>query len=222
LALRLALLRIPTLTRPRSAEKQALIVSAATELFAARGYANVTVPEIAARARVGLGTLYLRFPSKEALGNAVFRRCKLAWKAAVLDPWVVGGGAQAELADYWSRLARFVEELPHEARYLEESAHGHPLDRESQALREALSRTSAERVAAWIASGQVRRLPIEVVGALVHGTFWRIFLDAPSGRRRALLSAGRDAVWRALVPDARDHRGVAAKGRKPKRRRSPR
>jgi AcrR family transcriptional regulator len=185
--------------RPRSIEKEGFIVSAATELFAERGYANVTVPEVARHAGVGLGTLYLRFPSKEALGNAVFRHCKLAWKAAVLDPWIVSEGAEAELSDYWSRLTRFVDACPHEASYLETTPLGHPLDAESQELRATLSRRSAERVAAWIASGQVRALPIEVVAALVHGTFWRIFLDAPSSRRRALLTAGRDTVWRALA-----------------------
>jgi AcrR family transcriptional regulator len=208
------------MARPRSAAKDALIVSAATELFADRGYAHVTVPEIAARARVGLGTLYLRFASKEALANAVFRRCKLAWQTAVLDPWAEGGGAEAELADYWSRLARFVNERPHEARYLEESAHGPPLDRESQELRTALSRRSAKRVAAWIASGQIRPLPIEVVGALVHGTFWRISVDAPSGRRRSLLAAGREAVWRALATSAVGARAAKSKPRKAKRRRA--
>jgi hypothetical protein len=53
-------------------------------------------------------------------------------------------------------------------------------------------------VGAWIASGEVRPLPLEVIAALVHGTFWHLFLDAPRRRRQALLREGRDAVWRAL------------------------
>jgi TetR/AcrR family transcriptional regulator, repressor of fatR-cypB operon len=179
-----------------------VILAAATELFAARGYANVTVPEVAARSRVGLGTLYLRYPSKEALGNAVFRHCKLTWKEAVLDPWTTKGDAKAQLRDYWARLTRFVEKHPDAARYLETTPLGHPLDPDSQALRDELGRRSAEHVGAWIASGEVRPRPIEVVAALVHGTFWHIFLDAPSDRRRALLSAGREAVWCALASPA--------------------
>jgi AcrR family transcriptional regulator len=185
-------------SRPRSAEKERIILAAATELFARRGYANVAVPEVAARARVGLGTLYLRYPGKEALGNAVFRHCKLAWKEAVLDPWTTRGGARAQLKGYWQRLTRFVERHPDEARYLESTPLGHPLDGGSQALRDELGRRSADHVGAWIASGEVRPLPIEVVAALVHGTFWHVFIEAPRRRRRAMLEQGREAVWRAL------------------------
>jgi AcrR family transcriptional regulator len=184
--------------RPRSAEKERLILAAATKLFAAHGYANVAVPDVAERARVGLGTLYLRYPSKEVLGNAVFRHCKLAWKEAVLDPWTMRGSAEAQLSDYWSRLTRFVESHPNEARYLETTPLGHPLDAASQALRKELGRRSAEHVGRWVAAGEIRTLPVEVVAALVHGTFWHIFLEAPRRRRRAMLEQGREAVWRAL------------------------
>lgn len=185
-------------TRPRSADKERVILAAATQLFAERGYSNVTVPEVAALARTGLGTLYLRYPSKEALGNAVFRHCKLAWKESVLDPWGMKGDARTQLRDYWARLTRFTEKHPHEARYLETTPLAHPLDTASQDLRDELSRASAEHVATWIASRQVRPLPIEVVAALVHGTFWHIIVDAPRRTRRKMLEQGCEAVWRAL------------------------
>ncbi len=180
-----------------------MILAAATELFAERGYANVTVPEVAARARVGLGTLYLRYPSKEALGNGVFRSCKLVWKATVLDPWERSGGADVQLRDYWSRLTTFVEKHPNEARYLETTPLPHPLDGDSQALRNELGRKTGERVGSWIASGEIRSLPIEVIAAIVHGTFWHIFNEAPRRKRRAMLEQGREAVWRALRPALR-------------------
>lgn len=186
------------MARPRSAEKERRILLAALELFAARGYANVAVPEVAAGAGVGLGTLYLRFPSKEALGNAVFRHCKLTWKEAVLEPWTTRGGAKAQLDDYWSRLVRFVERHPNEARYLETTPLGHPLDEASQALRHELGLRSAERVGAWIAAGEVRAVPIEVAAAVVHGTFWHVFTEAPRRKRKVMLEQAREAVWRAL------------------------
>jgi AcrR family transcriptional regulator len=183
--------------RPRSAEKEQEILEAATALFAQNGYANVTVPEVAARAGVGLGTLYLRYPSKEALGNAVFRHCKEAWRLAVLEEWSTRGSARAQFHAYWARMERFVEACPSEAHYLETNPIGHDLDQESQALRDRLSVRSAAHVQAWIDSGEVRPLPIEVVAALVHGTFWRL-ASAPRPTR-ATLRKGRDAVWRALA-----------------------
>jgi AcrR family transcriptional regulator len=68
------------------------ILDAATELFAERGV-DVAVEDIAARACVGIGTFYRRFPDREALVEAVFankldRILELAEAArAIEDPW---------------------------------------------------------------------------------------------------------------------------------------
>lgn len=53
-------------------EKRPLILKAATEVFSERGFAAVTVAEIADRAGIGKGTVYEYFSSKEELLFAVF------------------------------------------------------------------------------------------------------------------------------------------------------
>jgi AcrR family transcriptional regulator len=58
-----------TLTR-RERKKQRThnaIVAAARELFAVRGYDDVTIPEIAERAEVAVSTVFAHFPSKDAI-----------------------------------------------------------------------------------------------------------------------------------------------------------
>jgi len=67
--------RVPTTppSRPsrRSTEEvRALIVDAATRLFAERGYAQTTMRDIAATARIALSVLYRQFSSKERLFSA--------------------------------------------------------------------------------------------------------------------------------------------------------
>jgi len=52
--------------KPDSA-KRAQILRAATDVFSARDFHTVTVDDVAAAARVGKGTLYLYFPTKEQL-----------------------------------------------------------------------------------------------------------------------------------------------------------
>ena len=61
----------PQTQRERVASKEDAIVGAAYELFAAQGFAKTTMSEIARRARVAEGTLYLYFNNKEALARAV-------------------------------------------------------------------------------------------------------------------------------------------------------
>ncbi|MEE4270825.1 MAG: TetR/AcrR family transcriptional regulator [Thermoanaerobaculales bacterium] len=63
------------MSSPRSTprgEKRPLILGAATELLAERGFAAVTVAEIADRAGIGKGTVYEYFSSKDELLFAVF------------------------------------------------------------------------------------------------------------------------------------------------------
>ena len=57
--------------RERLEGKESAIVGAAYELFAANGFAKTTMSEIAGRAQVAEGTLYLYFNNKNALARAV-------------------------------------------------------------------------------------------------------------------------------------------------------
>src|SRR5919202_1014810 len=59
--------------RKDAARNRQRILAAATELFAERGL-SVTLHDIAARAGVGVGTIYRHFPTKEPLIDAVFER----------------------------------------------------------------------------------------------------------------------------------------------------
>src|SRR5688500_12458989 len=71
------------------------IFAAATELFAKRGYHDVTVAEIAARARVAKGTFFVHFATKDAvvaeLVGVQTRAAKKARAAAL-----AGGGSRVD------------------------------------------------------------------------------------------------------------------------------
>jgi len=60
--------------RRRKEARPAEIIAAALESFAERGFAATRLEDIAARAGVTRGTLYLYFPSKEELFKAVVRQ----------------------------------------------------------------------------------------------------------------------------------------------------
>jgi AcrR family transcriptional regulator len=61
--------------RPRDPEVDAAILGAAMDLLAEAGYARLTMDQVAARARVGKASVYLRWPNKVALvAEAIQRR----------------------------------------------------------------------------------------------------------------------------------------------------
>ncbi len=62
----------------QESEKAARILAAARELFLRRGFKSVTIAEIAERAHVGKGTVYLYWPTKEDLAVGLFSREFLA------------------------------------------------------------------------------------------------------------------------------------------------
>ncbi len=60
-------------------ERAALILQAAEEVLAEKGYHETSMDEIAARVGVAKGTVYLHFPSKEDLVFALFEQELVTW-----------------------------------------------------------------------------------------------------------------------------------------------
>ena len=87
--------------RRDAARNRERILAAAAELFTERGL-QVTLDEVAHRAGVGVGTVYRRFPDKEALTDALFEERLTALvdlaQQALADP------------DEWAGLVSFLEQ----------------------------------------------------------------------------------------------------------------
>ncbi|HZR55028.1 MAG TPA: helix-turn-helix domain-containing protein [Streptosporangiaceae bacterium] len=86
--------------RADAARNRDAIVAAAKEVFAAQGL-SASLEEIAARAGVGIGTLYRRFPARRDLIAAALA-CQVAEYAAAAERGRAAG-------DAWAGLAGFVE-----------------------------------------------------------------------------------------------------------------
>jgi AcrR family transcriptional regulator len=95
-------------TRADAVRNRERVVAAAAEVFAEKGEAAV-VPEIAARAGVGKGTVYRCFPTKDHLVAAVASE-RVRWferearaAAAAEDPWGAFGAFVERAAEAHSR-----------------------------------------------------------------------------------------------------------------------
>lgn len=95
----------PPLPRRRKEARPGEILEAALALFTERGFSATRLEDIAARAGVSKGTLYLYFPGKEAIFTALVRHAVLpniARVEALAEGW---SGPQASL------LRRMIELL---------------------------------------------------------------------------------------------------------------
>src|SRR6478736_1747728 len=72
----------PVQLPPERADKRAAILRAAIDVFAARGFFNAQVADVARAAGVAAGTVYLYFKSKDDLLVSIFER---TMKEAIAD-----------------------------------------------------------------------------------------------------------------------------------------
>jgi TetR/AcrR family transcriptional regulator, repressor of fatR-cypB operon len=198
--------------RPAAADKRAAIIAAALELFNERSFNGTPMPLVAERAGVGAGTIYRYFASKDALGNAVYRECKLAVQRHLLERARSGLSPRQEFSAMWHGLWEFFKENPAAFRFLETHNHGSYLDRASGATSDAVSVSIADFVRRGQVAGVIRRGEPAVLIAMAFGAFIGLVKEADAGRfalTRRLVESAEECGWAMLcVPPARGRRGA--------------
>jgi len=92
----------------RAAERRAAIVQAAMDEFIARGFAATRLDDIAKRAGVAKGTIYLHFKDKESMFEELIRTAIVPFVGRLASPLPAGGSVR----DMLEVLARmFLQEV---------------------------------------------------------------------------------------------------------------
>jgi AcrR family transcriptional regulator len=188
--------------RPKVDDKRRLILEAALQAFAQRGYHGVTVPEVAEAAGVGAGTVYRYFTDKQDLVNHVFREAKGRLRDAIGGELVPDlREPRAQFLELWKRLVLFVRREPLTFQFLEMQDHTPYLDAESRQVELGVL------IPLWMAGQQLaqqsvtRDLPVDVLIAMIWGALVGLIKSERLGYLRlddeTLLRAG-EACWAAL------------------------
>lgn len=179
------------------------VIDAALELFAEGGYHGTSIPAVMERAKIGGGSLYRLFESKEVLVNAVFKDAK--WRLArTLGEDLPANLEPRELFDeFWARLVRFARTEPVAFRFLELQDHVPYLDGESRQLEIAVLAPIAIACMDFQRRGVFRAdIAPDTVMAFVWGAFVGLMKAERLGYTKlgpASLDAARDACWRAFA-----------------------
>ena len=185
-----------------SGTRRDAVLRAALELFAERTYGAAPVPEIAARAQVGAGTVYRHFQSKEALANVVYRRCKGAMDDALRLAMESSGSVQERFLGLWMGLAAMAREDSTAMRFLELQHHNEYLDEESRGVSDAVFARAEKFMREGQESGAMRSGDPAIIISLVFGAFVGLFKESCAGRlaweNPELLDAGQ-RVWRMIA-----------------------
>lgn len=195
------------------------ITAAALDLFVERGFANTRLEDVAARAGISKGTLYLYFANKEELFKAVLREALIARMTEFKDIIETYEGSTFDLVrmlvlGWWDRIgSRPISGIPKlilaEARNFPEIARFY-LDEVVQpgrAMLAAVLRRGMDR-------GEFRQLDPDAVGHLLMApmlmiALWRNSLEA------CCQDARIDALGMLEAHIDMLNRGLAAEGKTP-------
>jgi len=186
----------------RVVDKRTAIIDAAVSLFARKGFHGTTVPEIAAGARVAVGSVYRYFDTKEALVNAAIGERK----QAMLDTMVAANGAGGDLETrfrrVWRALVAFAIAHPDDFRFFEMHYHDSYLDASSRALGERLMATGVAFLDEIGRAYKVASPSSEVLVSLVWGALVGLLKSADQGFLKLdpqLVDAAGLVLWHAVT-----------------------
>jgi AcrR family transcriptional regulator len=186
---------------PAKGDKADAILDAALDLFAERGFDGTAVPLVAARAKVGAGTIYRYFPSKEHLVNKLFQRWKQRLGRALLDGFPFDAPHREQFHHFWMRAADFARKHPSALRFLELHHHAPYLDEESHAVEKAVLEP-ARMFFEETARRQITK-PFDpmLLGSIVWGALMGLFKAHWEGRlvvTDEVLAQAEDCCWEAI------------------------
>ncbi len=201
--------------RRRSEARPAEIVQAALDVFAEKGFAAAKLDEIAARAGISKGALYLYFETKEDLFRAVVREAvapNLDMVEAVLAQTAMPFPDMMRLV--FERLAQVIgttrlgsvaKLVIGESRNFPELArvwHDEVVSRALGALSSALAKA---QVRGQIRQGEPRLQAFSLVGPVLMGVIWQETftpIGAPALELKSLIAEHADIVLTGLKPRA--------------------
>jgi AcrR family transcriptional regulator len=109
--------------RPKDDKKIALIFSATLELVEQIGVAGITMRQIARKAKIATGTLYIYFKDKNELINALFRDCRSSSIKIYFEGYNADELFATSFKKVWKNIVRHRIENFEEAVFIEQCYH---------------------------------------------------------------------------------------------------
>src|SRR5215203_6352785 len=172
-----AAVAVPLPSRAAS-DKRGAILAAALRLIARLGLHAAPMSAVAREAGVATGTLYLYFPSKEAMINALYlevladrdRSMAVDAEGARRD----GAIGRAGLWAFWHGLARWHLEHPDASSCLLQCQTSAILTDDTREAERRRNADGLENFDAAVAAGRLRDIPLQVFWALVAGPIFTL------------------------------------------------
>jgi AcrR family transcriptional regulator len=191
-----------------SPDKRQAILAAALRLIARLGIHAAPMSAVAREAGVAAGTLYLYFPSKEAMINALYlelledrdRSMRTGEEGASSE----GTDGRAGLWTFWHGLARWHLDHPDASSFLHQFKSSAMITAETRELERRKNAGGLASFEQAVAAGQLRDLPLQVFWALAVGPIFLLAQMRDAGEMEItddVLRSTFDGVCRGVLPE---------------------
>jgi len=185
--------------RPRSDEKRAAILEAATTIIVERGLSAPTA-SIAKLAGVANGSFFTYFETKSDLFNQLYLELKKDMAAAIMKDFPVNATLRDQTRHVWQAGTNFAMASPHKRRAMVQLAVSDEITPQTRAAAEALARGFGQFVTRLREHGSLRNVPITFAGsimnALSEATIEAMVKDPDNAQKHC--ETGFEAFWRAI------------------------
>lgn len=185
--------------RPRSDEKRAAILEAATRFIVAHGLSAPTAG-IAKEAGVANGSLFTYFNTKTELFNQLYLEIKSELSLAILKGDSDSLEVREQYFNVWENWTRWAVLNPQKRAVLAQLAVSDELAPETRAAGHKTMAPVADLLKRIIANGPMEKVPLSFVSALMNATA-EATIDAMSQdpvHAKKHCKTGFDALWRML------------------------
>lgn len=190
-------------------EKRDAILAAALRLIARFGLHNAPMSAVAREAGVAVGTVYLYFPSKEAMINALYLHVledrNRTWKRERMATADTPLDARAALWETWNGLAHWHLENEEGSNLIAQCRASGILSDETRAFEQQMDAQGLVVYERSVAEGHIRSMPRYVLWALLAGPVYALVQMRDAGETEItedLLRQTFDGVCRSILPES--------------------
>ena len=188
------------MSRPRSEERQAEILAAATRVIASQGLAATTTSSIAKEAGVSNGSLFVYFDTKTALLNELFLVLKSEMGDAAFAE-LPGAAVREQVQHMWTRWLSWATTFPEKRRALAQLEVAEDITTESRRTVAAAQQDMADLIERARSGGPLAAAPLSLAlaltSAMADATMDSLLRDPAATAEH--VDAAFDAVWRVLA-----------------------
>lgn len=187
-----------------STNKQEEIYKAALKLFAERDYDGTTVPMIAEAAKVGAGTIYRYFESKESLVNSLFQKVVMEFSETIKTDFPNSNEIREQFRHVFYQMVRFAKSNIYALLFIDSHAESYYLNEKSRSVFDGFMNFLVAIIEKGKERGVFSSLPSNALICIVYGAFVSFFKEIQHGKiieTPELIQGIERSCWNAIRID---------------------